>query len=77
MDVALRRQRQTPFRHRWAADIPAQPFQLLALMGLGRHPGVQAEPRYLADGIAAVIIMNATATAIIVAQNVTLIIIIL
>ncbi len=32
------------FRYRRAADLAAQPFQLLAFIGPGRHPGMQREP---------------------------------
>jgi hypothetical protein len=46
-DIAVRGQRQPLFRHCRAADVAAQPFQLLAFMGLSRYPGMQRKPGYL------------------------------
>src|SRR5690606_34786351 len=37
--------------YRRAADVPAQPFELLAFIGPGRHAGVQAGPGYLANPV--------------------------
>ncbi len=45
--VAVRRQRQPLFRHRWAADVPAQAFELLTFIGSSRHPGMQRKPGHL------------------------------
>jgi len=40
-NVALRRERQPLLGHRASADVAAQPFQLLAFMSPGHHPGMQ------------------------------------
>ena len=37
------RSRQALFRYRRAADVAAQPFQLVPFIGLGRHAGVQGD----------------------------------
>lgn len=39
-DVAIGRERETLFRHRRAADVTAQPFELLAFIGLGGNAGM-------------------------------------
>jgi len=44
-DIAVRRERQTPFRDRRAADIPAQPLELLALVGARRMAAAPKEAR--------------------------------
>ncbi len=46
--VAIGRERQPPFRHRWPCNIAAQTFQLLAFIGPGRDPRMQRESSHLA-----------------------------
>lgn len=48
-DVAIRRERQSLLGHHRAADVAAQPFQLLTFIRARRHAGMQGEPGYLAD----------------------------
>jgi len=46
--IAIRREPQALFRDRRAADVAAQPLQLVAFIGPRRHPGMQAESGHLA-----------------------------
>jgi len=50
-DVAISGERQALFRNRRPADVPAQPFELLAFIRPGRHARVQREPGYLAHPV--------------------------
>ena len=48
-DVAIRGQRQPLLRHRGPGDVAAKPLQFVALVRLGRYPGVQRQISRKAD----------------------------
>ena len=48
-DVAVRRERQTLLRDRRPTDVPAEPFELLALIRSRRHASVQGKSSNLSD----------------------------
>lgn len=50
-DVSVRGERQPLLGYHRAADVPAQAFELLAFIGPGRHPSVQAEAGHLANPV--------------------------